>query len=108
MRLLSLTVVLVALIPFRPAQAQAPGTGSMRASYAQLSSSADLRPPLMVEASQPNLMGRDPYQHGTRREGAALLIVGLAGIATGLIVNEPAVTIISAGVGGLGLYLYLR
>jgi hypothetical protein len=29
-------------------------------------------------------------------------------MVTGLIIDEPVVTILSAGVGGLGLYLYLR
>jgi hypothetical protein len=43
-----------------------------------------------------------------RRTGRALMIVGVAGIVTGLIVDESIVTIAGAGVGGYGLYLYLR
>jgi hypothetical protein len=43
-----------------------------------------------------------------RRTGRALMIVGAAGIVTGLIVDESIVTIAGAGVGGYGLYLYLR
>jgi hypothetical protein len=49
-----------------------------------------------------------PYQRGTPRQGVVLMIVGVAGMITGLIIEEPAVTILSAVVGGVGLYLYLR
>jgi hypothetical protein len=45
---------------------------------------------------------------GSRRQGVALMIVGVAGILTGLIIDEPVVTILSAGVGGVGLYLFVR
>ena len=44
---------------------------------------------------------------GKRREGAVLMIVGVAGIVTGLLVDESLVTIAGAGVAGVGLYLYL-
>ena len=43
-----------------------------------------------------------------KRTGQALMIVGAAGIITGLIVDESIVTIAGAGVGGYGLFLYLR
>ncbi len=43
-----------------------------------------------------------------QRTGRALMIVGAAGIVTGLVVDESIVTIAGAGVGGYGLYLYLR
>jgi hypothetical protein len=43
-----------------------------------------------------------------RRTGRALMIVGAAGIVTGVIVDESIVTIAGAGVGGYGLYLYLK
>jgi hypothetical protein len=36
------------------------------------------------------------------------MIVGGAGIVTGLLVDESLVTIAGAAVGGYGLYLYLR
>jgi hypothetical protein len=36
------------------------------------------------------------------------MIVGAAGIVTGVIVDESIVTIAGAGVGGYGLYLYLK
>jgi len=36
------------------------------------------------------------------------MIVGAAGIVTGLLVDEDLVTIAGAAVGGFGLYLYLE
>jgi hypothetical protein len=44
----------------------------------------------------------------SKRQGEILMIVGVAGIVTGLLVNEGLVTIAGAVVGGLGLYLYLQ
>ncbi len=44
---------------------------------------------------------------GDKRKGEILMIVGAAGILTGLLVDEDVVTIAGAGVGGFGLYLYL-
>jgi hypothetical protein len=44
---------------------------------------------------------------GGRRQGTILMIVGAAGIVTGLIVDEDILTIAGAGVAGLGLYFYL-
>ena len=53
--------------------------------------------------------GAEPMvARGRRREGSVLMIVGLAGIVTGLLVDESLVTIAGAGVAGVGLYLYLR
>ncbi|MDX2123185.1 MAG: hypothetical protein SF070_19260 [Gemmatimonadota bacterium] len=110
MRLLPLTLLLaaIALVPPRTVAAQAAGTTSLRATPAQFAATAALQPAgILPEASRPSLVA-DPYQHGTRSEGVALMIVGLAGIVTGLVVDEPFITIIGAGVGGLGLYFYLR
>jgi len=45
---------------------------------------------------------------GGRREAVTLMIVGGAGILTGLLVDESIVTIAGAGVAGVGLYFYLR
>jgi hypothetical protein len=45
---------------------------------------------------------------GNRRQGEILMIVGAAGIVTGLLVDEDLVTIAGAAVGGFGLYLYLQ
>lgn len=44
---------------------------------------------------------------GTRREGTILMIVGVAGIITGLAIDESIVAIAGAGVAGFGLYLFL-
>ena len=44
---------------------------------------------------------------GNRRQGEILMIVGAAGIVTGLLVNEDLVTVAGAGVGG-ALILGLR
>ena len=46
--------------------------------------------------------------HGGRREAVALMVVGAAGVATGMIADENILIIAGAGVGGFGLYLYLR
>ena len=43
-----------------------------------------------------------------RRTGTTLMIVGLAGVLTGLLVDEGAITVLGAVVGGVGMYLYLR
>jgi hypothetical protein len=45
---------------------------------------------------------------GNRRQGEILMIVGVAGIVTGLLADEDLITIAGAGVGGFGLYLYLQ
>lgn len=45
---------------------------------------------------------------GGRKEAVALMIVGGAGLVTGLLVDESLITIAGAGVAGVGLYLYLR
>jgi hypothetical protein len=43
-----------------------------------------------------------------KRQGEILMIVGAAGIVTGLLVDEGLVTIAGAAVEGFGLYLYLK
>lgn len=45
---------------------------------------------------------------GNRRQGEILMIVGVAGIVTGLVADENLITIAGAGVGGFGLYQYLQ
>lgn len=105
---LSLLLAAVVLTPFRPAAAQAPAPLSLRATTVQLAATATLLPEASVAREQPAALSDDPYQHGTRKEGMALIIVGVAGIVTGLVIDEPVVSILAAGVGGLGLYLYLR
>jgi hypothetical protein len=110
MRFLPPSVLLAAalLVPLRPAGAQAVAPISLRASTVQLTAAAALQLQAGITSEEPALLVNDPYRHGTRHEGVALMIVGVAGIVTGLIIDEPVVTILSAGAGGLGLYLYLR
>jgi hypothetical protein len=43
-----------------------------------------------------------------RGPGVALMIVGAAGIITGLLIDESVITVAGAGAGLVGLYLYLR
>jgi hypothetical protein len=43
-----------------------------------------------------------------RGPGVALMIVGAAAIVTGLLIDESLITILGAGTGLVGLYLYLR
>jgi hypothetical protein len=43
-----------------------------------------------------------------RHTGVTLMIVGLAGVLTGLIVDESAITVAGAVVGGVGLFMYLH
>ncbi len=43
-----------------------------------------------------------------RGPGVALMVVGAAAIVTGLLIDESLITILGAGTGLVGLYLYLR
>jgi hypothetical protein len=43
-----------------------------------------------------------------RAPGVALMLVGVAGVITGLVIDESLITILGAGTGLVGLYLYLR
>ena len=43
-----------------------------------------------------------------RAPGVTLMLVGAAGVITGLLIDESIVTVPSAAVGLFGLYLYLR
>jgi len=86
-------------------EAQAPGaTGpALRAGPAEHAATARLAaaPPdagvQVVARSAPD----------RRRQGIILMIVGGAGIVTGILVDEAIVTIAGAGVAGFGLYLFL-
>ena len=109
MRVLSLSVLLgvALLVPIRSASGQAAVPNSVRPSAEQLAATARLHAP--APAPDPaSLLTVAAYQDGSRRQGVALMIVGVAGILTGLIIDEPVITILSAGIGGLGLYFYVR
>lgn len=43
-----------------------------------------------------------------RGEGEVLMIVGAAGIVTGILIEEGLISLLGAGVGLYGLYLHLR
>jgi hypothetical protein len=45
---------------------------------------------------------------GTRGDAVALMLVGGAGLLSGLITDQDLLTVIGAGVAGVGLYLYVR
>jgi hypothetical protein len=47
-------------------------------------------------------------QSRRRAPGVVLMIVGAAGIITGIVVEEGIITVAGAGIGLYGLYLYLR
>ncbi len=65
-------------------------------------------------AEAPAVAGREvapealvAVRRADRQTGVTLMIVGLAGVLTGLIVDESAITIAGAVVGGVGLFMYL-
>jgi hypothetical protein len=77
----------------------------------QFAAAAELRPlPLVARPVESRVLGAGLVRttRSGRSLGQVLMIVGGAGIVTGLIVDEPIITIAGAGVGGYGLYLYLR
>jgi len=108
------------------ARAQAPGAGGLRAPHLALGgATASSLPngfPLVTSGrlgiSHPPvsqvIVARDALaamraaslRH--RAPGVALMLVGAAGVVTGLLIDESLVTIAGAGVGLVGLYLYLR
>lgn len=104
----SAVLTLALLLPLGAAEAQGAAPASLRASSAEYASLALVQPMPAVTADAPAALAVDPYQHGTRKEGSVLMIVGLVGVVVGLVADEPVITILSAGVGGLGLYFYLR
>ncbi len=90
--------------------AQAAGAGLIAPGSGVLTAAAQLRLPASalgsLEAPTGERMTR--ASRGNRRQGEILMIVGAAGIVTGLLVDEDLVTIAGAAVGGFGLYLYLE
>jgi hypothetical protein len=88
---------------------QAPSAGLIAPGHDALAAAAELR----MAPSQPSeavqLTGATITTRGRgRRQGEILMIVGAAGIVTGLLVDEDLITIAGAGVGCFGLYLYLQ
>jgi hypothetical protein len=105
--LVGVLVVLAVAAP-RTLLAQHADRARIAPSPAELMVTAALRPvsmsPLAVDP--PRLMASTA--RAGRRQGEILMIVGGAGILTGLLVDESLITIAGAAVGGYGLYLYLR
>lgn len=105
-----LLLLLCPAIPARVAVAQSAPAPFADAAGSMLSSTAvPLITPAPAAAAYRIALRRE-FQRasGGSRQGRILMIVGAAGIVTGLVVNEGLVTIAGAGVGGYGLYLYLR
>jgi hypothetical protein len=105
-------LILAGLLVLGPAASQpvaaqsAPPT--LRASNAQLSGLAELRVTALAStAAEAALNTNVVVATKQRRQGTVLMIVGAAVIVTGLIVDEPIVTIGGAVVGGIGLYMFL-
>jgi hypothetical protein len=104
-----LALFAVAAAP-RSLTAQAAAFQLIAPSRASLAATAQLSLP----ASQPFALERPAgvpmtrRARGNRRQGEILMIVGAAGIVTGLLADEDLITIAGAGVGGFGLYLYLE
>ena len=90
--------------------AQAAGSLSIAPSGETLDAAAHLRLPSSQafgsDGPSGDLLTRE--SSGKRRQGEILMIVGAAGIVTGLLVDEGLITIAGAAVGGFGLYLYLQ
>ena len=65
--------------------------------------------PVIDAASAPDPLAVFPAQSLRHRgPGVALMIVGAAAVVTGLLIEESLITILGAGTGLVGLYLYLR
>jgi hypothetical protein len=63
---------------------------------------------LIVSASLDDATGISALAARRRGEGEVLMIVGAAGIITGILIEEGLISLLSAGVGLYGLYLHLR
>ncbi len=106
MRFRTLAILAVWLLLVPSLAAQAPG-GSLRAESGVLRARAALVAP--ASGAIPAGLGESVavVARSQRRHGVVLMLVGAAGIVTGIIVDESIVTIAGAGVAGFGLYLYL-
>lgn len=87
-----------------PVAAQQP---SVAASPSVLEHSAALRLEAESPAGGADLGRAMVYSGGRRHQGTVLMIVGAAGIVTGLIIDEDIVTLAGAVLGGVGLYMFL-
>jgi hypothetical protein len=106
----SLIAAVLLLTSASAVRAEGPPHPYQARTAAQMRASVDLRPtvPTAHFLTAPAVTNAELPKGGQKRTGAVLMIVGAAGLVTGLIVDEPIVTIAGAGVGGYGLYLYLK
>lgn len=81
--------------------------------FAVTPNSALLSAPIAVAPDQPSTrsvdaIGKAMFAPQARTEATTLMIVGGAGILTGILIDEGLISFLGAGVGLYGLYLYLR
>ena len=90
--------------------AQDRGTSPIAPNAVTLAAAAELRlpPARLWTLEAPAGAVELQRSSGDKRQGEILMLVGAAGIVTGLLVDEDIVTIAGAAVGGFGLYLYLQ
>ncbi|MEO8635926.1 MAG: hypothetical protein ABI587_11680 [Gemmatimonadales bacterium] len=93
-------IALTGLAAATPAQAQ-------RSTFVRSSATYEHLTALRQQSTTSVISTTTMVSAKSRRSGALLMVVGVAGIVTGLIVDEPIVTIAGAVVGGIGLYMYL-
>lgn len=103
-------LIAAVLVPARAvAQSPAPeGRVAIQPWVAQRQASARLHPQAVASAERAGPVVGASLTQAPRRKGLPLMLVGAAGVIVGLIIDEPVVTIVSAGVWGIGLYLYTR
>lgn len=89
--------------------AQGSGIARIAPTAAELTATAALRPAsaARLDVTSSSLVAEVAAARGGRRQGEILMIVGGAGILTGLLVDESLVTIAGLAVAGYGLYVYL-
>ena len=111
MRLSILLVLGILVVWPRPMVAQTRTHPGLSASLPQLAALALLGPPATggaVAIPGPDVAALGSLaRRGGRQKGEVLMIVGVAGLVTGLLIDEDIVTIAGAGVAGVGLYFYL-
>jgi hypothetical protein len=93
----------------RPAAAQSPAAWHPQPTAITAALATQQLPPPLYQDQQldrPNIQIDEEGPHHS--EAVALMIVGAAGLVTGLIIDEDILTLAGAGVGLVGLYMYLR
>ena len=108
MLLTGLALVALGAAPARLA-GQAPSTRLIAPGHDALATAAELRMAPARPSEMAQLTGATiKSRRSGKRQGEILMIVGAAGLVTGLLVDEDIITIAGAGVAGFGLYLYLQ